>query len=90
MSKNLFVSCMLLMLFCGCSTAVIYDSEVADELTQKNKNNAAEMAQIIGNKQDALVVLDFFELQKAMNEKYFLHLLLILQKVLIKLIKDKK
>ena len=68
MVKNLFVLCVLLMLFCGCSTAVIYDFEVADELTQKNKNNAAEMAQIIGNKQDALVVLDFFELQKAMND----------------------
>ena len=68
MSKNLFVSCMLLMLFCGCSTAVIYKSEVADELTQKNKNNAVEMAQVIGNKQDALIVLDSSELLKAMNK----------------------
>ena len=68
MLKNFFILCTLLALFCGCSTAVIYNQDADDGLTQKNKDNASEMAQIFGNKQDAVILLDFSELQTAMKD----------------------
>lgn len=66
MFRKIYLFSALILLVCGCSAPLMQSFHPSAELTVKNKDNAAKMTQIIGNKQDAVLILAAEELPEAM------------------------
>ncbi|MBR2722707.1 MAG: hypothetical protein IKB77_00115 [Lentisphaeria bacterium] len=68
MLKKIFIFAALLLCFCGCRNVTPPFTEENEVLTEKQQNNIEKMRQVIGNKQDVVLMLNKKELADAMAD----------------------